>query len=576
LKITAVSRKWLLYNPDPALVAQLSKEHNVSHLVATVMANRGLTPCAAAKYLSPTLSTMYDPSGMHQMGAAADRFADAIIKGEICFCVGDFDADGTNATAILLRFGKMLGYEIHPYIPDRIKEGYGLSEDALRFIQAAGASLVLTVDLGVTAVKEAKICKELGMDLVITDHHAVNEDGILPDAVAVVNPHIESSYPYQHLSGAGVAFALVVATLKVLRDRGYFHKRSEPKVIELLPFVALATIADLVELKSENRLFVTHGLKTMYSIPGLKALAQVSGLDVNTPPFAGQIGFRLGPRINASGRMSSAATALELLTTDSPARAEELAGILDRFNQERQAEELRVVTEALAMLEADPELLNGKTIVLAGDFAPGVIGIAASRLTEMFHRPTIIISDRQDGTGKGSCRSISAFHMRQGLGKCSLLLAGFGGHPMAAGLSLKMSDLEAFKEAFEKAAAHLTEDDLRPVTRIDAELVEDQITVGTVDELEQLQPFGMGNAGPVFCAYQASVISLNQLKEKHLKLNLMIGGTRFTALGWGMADREHEIEGMIDAAFTLDINEWRGERTIQLILKDFTPSASAF
>ena len=569
MKPPSVKRKWSIHTPDPVVVSAIAEAHDVSPLMATIMANRGITSDTAEKYLSPTLSTMYNPSLLQGMDAAAVRFADAIIGGESCTCFLDFDADGCNAGAILLRFGRMVGCRISSYVPDRITEGYGLNEEGLRSIKAAGSTLVITVDLGVTAIEEARLCRELGMDLIITDHHALNADGVLPDAVAVVNPHIPSPYPFQHLCGAGVAFALVVATRKTLRDRGYFVQRPEPKITELLPLVALATIGDLVELRDENRLFVTHGLKAMYSIPGLKALAQVAGLDLATPPSAGQVAFRLAPRINASGRMDSAAIALELLITDDVARAEELAAILDGFNQERQAAEQHVVAESLAMIEADPSLLERKTIVLSGDHPQGVVGIAASRLIEIYHRPTIIISVREDGTGKGSCRSISGFHMRDALDKCSSFLIGFGGHPMAAGLSLQMSDLDAFRDAFEAAASFLTQEDLQPVTKIDAELGERDICVRTVDDLARLEPFGMKNSSPVFCVRQAEVVSVSPLKDKHLKLNVKIGGSTFTALGWGMIERQADLSDCVDLAFTLDVNEWRGKRTVQLELKDF-------
>lgn len=566
-----VPKKWILHNPDPQIVSAISKSHQVSELLATVMANRDITADSAGKYLSPSLASMYDPEQLPGMPVAAARFADAIMSKETVTAFVDMDADGTVSGSILLRFGRMVGLQMRSYIPHRVKEGYGLNIEALRSIKEGGTTLVITADLGITNIKEAAFCRELGMDLVITDHHALNEDGILPDAIAVVNPHIPGShYPFTHLCGAGVAFGLVVATRKVLRDRGYFSGRPEPRLIELLPLVALATIADLVEIKSENRMYVTHGLKKMYSILGIRALAQVSGIDITSPPSAGQVAFRLAPRINASGRMDSASFALELLTTENPSRADELASILDKFNQDRQAEEERVVKEALATLEANPELLQRKTIVLSGDYAQGVVGIAASRLLEVYHRPVIIISEKEDGTGKGSGRSISAFHLRNGLDKCSEFLSGYGGHPAAAGLSIKLCDLDSFRDSFELAAKELTEEDLRPVIKIDAELSESQISHSTIVELERLEPFGVGNPGPVFCIRKAKVRRLSPLKNKHLKLVLEVGDLCVEAIGWGMLDRQHEIQEVMDFVFSLGINEWRGQSSIQLTLKDFS------
>jgi len=563
-----LNRRWNILSPNPATVLGLSLAHGISPLAATVMINRGIDSKTAPKFLNPSLSHLSNPDRMAGMTSAATRFADAIMNGEETCFYGDMDADGTNSMALFARFARMTCNDYPVYIPHRISEGYGLHKESLKVIKEKhDPKLIITADVGITAVAEAAYCRELGIDLIITDHHTPGDT--IPDAFAVVNPHLSHCpYPFKNLAGVGVAFALVVCTTRILTQRGYFMEGGEPDLRELLPLVALATVADVVELQGDNRALVTEGLKDFHSIPGLRALARVAGLSPTVAPTSTHLAFKFAPRINAAGRMDTSLLAFELLSTDDEDRADELAGILDALNRERQEEEARVVEEAIAQVEADPSLLR-RTLVLSGaGWAPGVVGICAQRMVERFFRPSVLIADMGNGTGKGSCRSIPAFHMRDGLSQVSDYLIRFGGHPAAAGLSIEMNKLDAFRAALDacEQARSLSDEDLVPVIEIDAVAKAEDLTLQTIQDLKKLEPFGMGNRSPVFCVQGANVVTRKILKEKHLKLQVEVDGKTFDAIGWGMAEKK--VGKRVDLAFALDVNEWNGKRTVQFILKD--------
>lgn len=564
-----LERRWNILSPNPASVLGLTVAHGVSPLAATVMINRGVDGKMAARFLNPSLRTMSNPERMAGMSEASTRFADAIMNSEDITLYGDMDADGASSMALLSRFARMVACEFPVFIPHRVHEGYGLHKSSLQSIKDQyNPSLIITADVGITAVEEAAFCRnELGIDLIITDHHTPGE--ILPDAYAVVNPHrADCPYPFKNLAGVGVAFALVVCTTRILTERGYFLEGCQPDLRELLPLVALATVADVVELQGENRALVSEGLKDFHSLPGMRALARVAGVSPAASPSSGQLAFKYAPRINAAGRMDTAMLAFELLDTDDEDRADELARTLDTYNQERQAEEARVVEEAVAQVEADPTLLR-KTLVLSGSgWAPGVVGICAQRMIERFYRPCVMIADMGNGTGKGSGRSIPAFHLYNGLAEVGDLLRGFGGHPAAAGLTIDIARIPEFRDAFDQTelACSLSEDDLVPVIEIDAVARAEDMTLKTIEDLKKLEPHGMGNRSPLFCVKGATVLSRRTIKEKHLKLQIEVDGKTFDAIGWGMAEKK--IGKRVDLAFALDVNEWQGKRSVQLMLKD--------
>ncbi len=557
---------WKINQLTPSEVDGVALDLNISKASASAILNR-IGSDGVREYLAPDATSLPSPFLLKDMEKAANRFADALENGETVGVSGDMDCDGVTSTSVLVHFGRLLGREFAVFLPDRQIHGYGVHKDGIDYLYGEGASLIVTVDVGICAVSEAAYCKELHVDFIVTDHHTVPDE--LPDAYAIVNPHQDGDqYPYKKLAGVGVAYNLVLATLDVLRDRGCFTASfPEPSPEVLLPLVALGTIADLVELQGVNRTLVAEGLRRFNSgehqLHGMTALAQVSGVKQGQLS-SGQTAFRLGPRANASGRMQTAMIALELLLSRSPAEAVPLAEHLDGLNTLRQQEEQRTVEIALELLENDPSTWDKKTIVLASpEMFSGVVGIAASRLIERFHRPTVLIAIGEEKT-KGSCRSIKGFNMYNGLDACSEHLLGFGGHPMAAGLSILPENIPAFADAFEQAAALLSEDDLRPVLSIDADVDPVELTLSVCDEVDRMEPFGMANSRPVFCMTGCKVESSKILKEKHLKLVVSKGGRRFDAIAFNMTEIPGEV---IDLAFTVEKNEWMDRVNLQLMVK---------
>lgn len=557
---------------DESLVSRLSREQGLDPLVARVLVCRGIeADGAATRFLAPSLADLPDPFLLDGMEQAVVRLIAARDRNETVIVHGDYDVDGITSTAMLVQFLGSVGISSGYHIPLRLEHGYGLSADGIRTIADQGASVVITVDCGISSVEEARLCRSLGMDLIITDHHTPGE--VLPDACAVVNPLLSPSYPCSFLAGVGVAFNLMIALRKGLRDAGVFASIPEPDLRSYLDFVALGTIADVVPLLDVNRVFVQAGLKLLGNStrPGISALRKVAG--VEGAVSAGSVGFRLAPRLNAAGRLEDAAHGVELLLSQDRCEAERLAAILDDSNAERQALERQILHEAVAQLKSMAGSGSRRTIVLAsGDWHPGVIGIVASRMVEMYHRPTILIS-MQDGSGRGSGRSIPDFNLYQALLACEDMLVKFGGHRQAAGLSIDEETLVAFANRFDDVAAGiLAEEDLIPEISLDGEIGPSDLTPELADTLERLAPFGMGNPEPHFVLRGAKVIAKRVLKESHLKLVLDTGGKRVEAIGFNMADRP--VPDIADLAVSLQINEWNGRRTLQLRIKDLRPAIS--
>ncbi|MGD0586871.1 MAG: single-stranded-DNA-specific exonuclease RecJ [Oryzomonas sp.] len=563
--------RWLIHTPDHSLVNALSKGHNIPELVATVLANRGVTTETADKFLNPVFANYTAPESMHGMEVAADRLARAIMAGEVIAAFCDGDSDGLGALTVLTRFCRLVGHEISPFVLERMVDGYGFTpQNVDRINDSVAPTLIITGDIGIQSVEAAQHCIKLGIDLIITDHHTPGPE--IPDALAVVNPHLPGCpYPFKLLAGVGVIMNLCIATRAVLDREGYFFGRDVPKLSSLVPLVAFSTIADQVSLQQENRIIVKNGLRDLYTIPGMKALATAAGLSLESMPTAGTVGFQLAPRINSAGRSSSSFLALELLLTDDPARAAEIAETLNGMNRQRQLIEERMVTEASTRIETLAEYEGRRTLVMASStFHPSINGIASSKLVEMYNRPTIMINipegADEDTICKGSCRSIRGFNIYDALDASSSSLAGFGGHPAAAGLTIKAGDIETFIEEFEATASHLTEDDLRPVIDIDARLTGKDLTLETADSLTVLEPHGMGNRSAVFCVTGATICEKRILKGKHLKLSVVIDGTKIDAMWFGMA--QMEIGEKADIAFNLEVNEFRGNRKPQMMVKD--------
>ncbi len=559
--------RWEL-QPEAEGAASLAAALGCHPLVAQVLWRRGVQSAEDAdRFLKPTLADLPDPALLKGIEPAVERIVRALETGERITAYGDYDVDGVTSTTLLVAFLRACGADVDYYVPHRLAEGYGLNLDAVARLAARGTRLLVTLDCGVTAVAEIDEAIRLGVEVVVVDHHTTPAE--LPRATAILNPWQPGcTYPTRHLCAVGVTFLLCAALRRALRDRGFFAGgRREPNLKSFLDLVAVGTVADVVPLTAANRLLVRSGLEVLARTPrhGLRALKRVAGLPVEGPITAGQIGFRLGPRINAAGRLDDAGRAVELLLCEDPVRADALARELDAANAERQGLERAISDEALAMARARPD---AKGLVLWGEgWHPGVVGIVASRIVEKTHRPVVVIGvDPATGIGKGSGRSIEAFHLYDALATCSQHLVRFGGHKHAAGVTIERDALPAFAEAFERfAAARLAPEDLVPRCRIDGELDTAEIAPAFCESLEMLAPFGAGNPEPVFSLRHVNARG-RVVGEKHLKLTLP-DAPFVDTIGFGLGERLPELAGSVDLAFTMAFDEYRGERRLQLKLR---------
>jgi single-stranded-DNA-specific exonuclease len=568
-------KRWIFREGDAGKIDRLAKELSVTPLVAQLLAYRGITESDdASLFLSSSLAELHDPFLMLGMAEAVDKLVCAALNNERVCVYGDYDVDGVTSVALLISFFRHVGLDCFYYIPNRLEEGYGLSLEGIQNAASHGADIIVTVDCGITAVAEAEHCRRLEIDLIITDHHTPGE--ILPPAYAVLNPMRPGcSFPFKYLAGVGVAFNLLIALRGKLRQQGWFAGRQEPNLREYLDLVALGTVADIVPLLDENRIFVKHGLRELTdgSRTGVQALKKVSGIDGAVDCAA--VGFRLAPRLNAAGRLEDATLGVELLLCTDPVRASALADELDASNTSRQSLEQGMLRDVLDRINGNRTLRNRKSIVLASDkWHPGVVGIVASRIVDLYHRPTILISF-QEGSGRGSGRSIPGFHLHDALKACSDHLLKFGGHKYAAGLSIDESTLENFIAHFDEVAAgQLSPEDLKPQLLIDSVLPPEEITMENAEMVAALEPFGMGNPTPVFALCGAFVAARRVLKERHVKLRLECCGRTFDAIGFNMAEMGNSSEH-VDVAFSLDINNWNGKRNVQMRLRDIKAAAGS-
>jgi single-stranded-DNA-specific exonuclease len=537
-------------------VAALASALGLSETTASVLVRRGYSDPAKAQAFLAAEIPEHDPFLLGDMEAACTAIRAAIDAGRPICVHGDYDVDGICATALAVTVLRELGAKVSWHLPSRFEEGYGLSGETLTRLAGEETGLVLTVDCGITAVEEVAHAKELGLDVVVTDHHRPGET--LPDCPVVATR--PSEYPFPELCGTGVVYKLAQALGAADLDRR-------------LDVVGLATVADVVPLLDENRGLVAAGLKRLAitSNPGLRALMKAARVDPATVD-AGAIGFRLAPRINAAGRLGHPGTALELLLTDDPKEADRLAGELETLNRDRQAVEDRILREALAQVAEWPEAKQRRRgYVLAGeDWHRGVIGIVASRLVERFHRPVVLIAGgEEEWTGSG--RSIPAFDLHGALGACSDLLGRWGGHRAAAGLSIRAENVEGFSEAFAAhAAGELSENDLAPVVHVDAVVRGTELTLDLCAELERLAPFGLGNPGVTLLAVGCEISELGSVGEgKHLKLAVKADGARSGAIAFGQGSQLDRYRRPVryDVTFKLAANHWNGTVSPQLLVK---------
>jgi len=585
--------KWVLAEADDVATAALAEQAGLHPLIARLLVNRGITePKAALSFLACDLSTLSEPGIFSQMEKAVGRIRAAIVSSEKIVVYGDYDVDGVTGASLLYLTLKELGAKVDCYIPDRMTEGYGLNTKALEALQTAGVHLVISVDCGITAVREAEQARSMGLDLIITDHHEFerlnrangsdtlngsnnSDDYILPDAYAVLHPALLSPgvspdlrVSVRGLTGVGVAFKLAQALLGAGFD--------DERLTTYLDLVTLGTVADVGTISGENRILVKHGLDRLsrdaeMQRPGIAALKQVSGLD-NKKIGVGIVGFTLAPRINASGRLERADTAFQLLTTSSSEEALKLASALDMVNRERQSVEMGIWEDARRLCRMTDTDAAGALVLSSEEWHAGVIGIVASRIVEEFYRPTALICVK-DGVGKGSARSIPGFDLYEGLVGCKDLLLGFGGHKYAAGFTISQDNIPRFRERLSALVLDRigTQGFVRTLT-VDSAVTLDELTLDLMEKIEKLAPFGQGNPEPRLGARDLSVVSSRIVGGNHLKLRLrQQSGAFLDAIAFNRGNllgKQVKDGARLAAVFTPRLNAWNGKTAVELEIRD--------
>ncbi len=566
--------QWLLKPPAPA--EHLGRYTGFSPILAQILFNRGFEEPASARQFISQDDLGEDPFLLRDMEAAVARINLAIARGQSVAVYGDFDADGVCATALLTQTLAALGCQATPYIPDRASEGYGLNRAALEKLARQGIELVITVDCGIRSVAEVSAAMRAGLDIIVTDHHSIGAE--LPPALAVINPQRDDCPGEAKMAGVGVAFMLAKALLthrwKTARD----SYPSGLRLSDLLDLVALGTVADVMPLNvSLNRGLVRHGLAVLNEMrrPGLRALAKVAGLRPGAIRSA-DIGFALGPRINAAGRLDSAMSAFDLLNARDADRAEECARGLQMLNMRRQA----LTREAQQAISEQVREAAEDWLIFAGgeDIRPGIVGLVAGRLAEEFTLPAVVLEYGEEES-RASCRSIPEFHITRALDECADLLVRHGGHAMAAGFTVKNSNIETLRQALKRSAQQSLEGKrLARRTHIDCEVALTEVSMGLLQELDKLEPTGQDNPPATFLTRDLKVLRSRRVgaEGKHLKLRLGTGGIQsIDAIGFGLGMRARELPGKIDVVYHPEINEWNGRRSLQMRLLDIKPAESA-
>lgn len=593
-----VGRKWVFFPHNRKLQEEIVASLHISPITAQVIINRGITDvCTAKAFLQPQLSTLSDPALLPHMDKAARRTVEAVRNGEKITIYGDYDADGISATALMVLCLDFIGAKVGYYIPERMEEGYGLNNDAILSLQDSGTKVVITVDCGINSYKEARTAKQCGIDLIITDHHEPGAE--IPDAFAVINPKIRSESLVRssatrnselrtlnsELSGVGVAFKLAWAIGQHLS----LQKRVSPEyrqfLTEALSLVALGTITDVVPLHGENRVFARHGLEYLphCNSPGLRALIEIADLSGSCIDSS-HVGYRLGPRLNAAGRIDSADICVELLTTRCENRAREIAKLLDNKNKERRELQNKIAASAREKIEKEIDISTDPVIILSDeDWHPGVVGIVASKVAEEFYRPAIIIA--LDGElGHGSARSyIPSFHLFNTLELYSDRLVSFGGHARAAGLKILRHEIDEFKAFMNDTARQLLhKDDFIPTLEIDGEVKLSALSRPLMSELARLYPHGEGNPLPLFSATNVKIAGQPRrvgAQGQHLSFYVRQDDTALRAIAFGMGEL-FDISALgvqngrpISIAFTPKLNTWMDHESVELEVKDIKPCA---
>lgn len=553
-------RQWILKERNEDDIEKLMKQFDISRICASILSNRQQVLLGN----SIANNAFYDSFLMLDMDKAVARIRKAINNGEKITVYGDFDADGITSTAVLHIYLQSLNANVDYYIPDRMEEGYGINESALKIIQERGTTLIITVDTGITAVDDINAVKMHGIDVIVTDHHEPKD--VIPNCVAVINPKQNGcQYPYKELAGVGVVFKLIQAL-----DNG---ETSEKLIREYLPFVCLGTIADVAPLTDENRLLVKYGLQlfTKSENHGIQALLKATGF-TDKKITASNIGFVIAPRINASGRLGSAKKSVEMFLCNDQQHADLIAQELAEENRHRQQMEQDIYVQAIKIIEEN-NLADNKVIVVASEgWHQGVIGIVSSKITEKYYKPSILITINDEGVGKGSGRSTSSFSLFEALSNCSELLQKYGGHSLAAGLTISVDNIKEFTRKINTYAdLVMKEDDFTPKIFIDEIIQAEDLTINSVKQLKMLEPFGMGNPMPIFILQAAKIRLINaSYDKKHIRMQLEKDGVMLDIIGFnqGQHINDYRVGAIVDVVGNLDINVYHGVTKLQLLLKD--------
>ena len=559
------SKKWTLKYKGEVKETNLSKKINISPEISQILNNRGIENEKDAEiFMNPSLEYLRDPFLMKDMKKSTERIKKAIENKERIYIYGDYDVDGVSSTSILYLYFKSIGFPVKYYIPNRLEEGYGINEDAIKKIHDDGCDLIITVDCGITSVKEVELANELGIDVIITDHHECQSE--IPDAYAIVNPKQEDcNYPFDMLCGCGVAFKMIQA----LTDEEEF----KTSMFDYLEIVTLATICDIVPLIDENRIIVKNGLKLMKEGKnlGLRELIKVCGIETNKIGSS-HIGFSIGPRINASGRLGYSYLGVQLFTTDNEDEAKEIANILEGKNIERQMIESKMYKEAEEILSSDERFKDDKVLVIAKEgWQHGIIGIVASKLTEKYYKPTILLTI-EDGEATGSARSIKGFSIFDALVSCKDLMNKFGGHEQAAGLALDAKNIDELRVRINEIADYnLSKEDLIENIKVEYELKEDSATLDLVDNLHKLEPFGLSNPSPRFIMRDLLLTNIFKMGKNKQHLKIIVENKKsYECVGFNMAylADNFQLGDKVDILFQVDENNYNNERKVQFLLKD--------
>ena len=561
---------WTCADISPAQASSLGAKLGISPIIAEILLRRGIDqPEEIGRFLSPSLSHLPDPNLLKGMEKAVKRLLQAMERHEKVLVYGDYDVDGISSTVILVQFFRRIGLQVFYHIPSRMQEGYGLNSETIRRYAQEGVSLLITVDCGISNIAEVDCAAGFHIDTIITDHHEPPAE--LPAAYAIINPkQADCTYPEKNLAGVGVAFNLLVACRRAMRETGLLF--AEINLKRYLDMVALGTVADVIPLTGVNRILVKYGLEEIASAhrPGLEALLDISRVDRKNGITARDIAFKLAPRLNAAGRMDSVHDAMELLLTDDAAVADEQAYRLQQLNlQRRKVEE--VIFEEVNGCMAQDRNYGGKhvTVLASTEWHEGVIGIVASKIAERYFQPTILISMNKNGVGKASGRSIPGIHLLDMVTRCSEHLNRFGGHQMAVGFSIDHTNLEAFRHALDSLVGeHMQTHELQQTLEVDGRLKLGDLSFQLIQDIAQLAPFGFGNPEPIFAAEKLEVNRVSIVGKNHLRLQVNDQSANVSAIGFNMGDRPISTGDLIDLAFIPQINTWNGNHSIQLNLKD--------